>query len=170
MKTELQSFYSLVRKMQVAMLVTRQRDGHLVSRPMANQRAATGADLWFVTSAGSAKLAEIGFDPHVNVTYYRNKSREWVSVSGHATASTDRLTIHKVFRSAWKVWFPPGEDPRYGTADDPRIVLIGIDIHSASFMTIDKPQPVVLFELAKSLITGAPLTVGTLHELEPSDT
>lgn len=170
MKTELHAFYSLVGKMNVAMLVTRQQGGHLVSRPMANQRAVPGADLWFVTSAGSAKLAEIGFDPHVNVTYYRNKSREWVSVSGHATVSTDRLTVHKLFRSAWKMWFPAGEDPRHGTADDPRIVLIGVDIHSASFMTVDKPQPVVLFELAKSILTGVPPAFGTMHELESSDT
>jgi hypothetical protein len=40
-------------------------------------------------------------------------------------------------------------NPRHGTADDPRIVLIGIDIHAAVFLEVDTPKPVVLFELEK---------------------
>ena len=33
-------------------------------------------------------------------------------------------------------------DPRHGTPEDPRIVLIGVDIASAVFFEMDKPQPV----------------------------
>jgi hypothetical protein len=47
----------------------------------------------------------------------------------------------------WKAWFGQEGDPRHGTADDPRIVLIGIDVHAAVFLEVDKPKPVVLFEL-----------------------
>jgi general stress protein 26 len=41
-----------------------------VSRPMANQVRAGGADLWFVTAEDSVKIDEIDFDPQVSLAYY----------------------------------------------------------------------------------------------------
>ena len=37
-------------EIKVAMMTTRMQNGMLRSRPMANQKQARGADLWFVTS------------------------------------------------------------------------------------------------------------------------
>ena len=37
-----------------------------------------------------AKLADIENDPHINLSYYRDSNREWVSVSGIAMISRDR--------------------------------------------------------------------------------
>ena len=87
-----------------------------------------GADLWFVTLEGSAKLDEIAFDPHVNLLYYKDRTRESVSVSGFATISRDRDTIRELWAPDWQAWFPKGEDPRHGTADDPRMVLVGVNV------------------------------------------
>jgi hypothetical protein len=42
--------YELIEDIEIAMMTTRRSDGRLVSRPMATQKRATGADLWFVTS------------------------------------------------------------------------------------------------------------------------
>ena len=63
------------------------------------------------------------------------------------------------------MWFGDGEDARYGTPDDPRIVLIGVDIHSAVFLEVNKPQPVVLYEIAKGWITGTEPTIGEMHKV-----
>jgi len=49
--------------------------------------------------------------------------------------------------------------------DDPRIVLIGVDVHAAVFLEVNRPKPVVLFELAKGWLTGARVEPGTIHEL-----
>jgi hypothetical protein len=38
----------------------------------------------------------------------------------------------------WKIWIPVEGDPRHGTEDDPRYVLIGVDVHSAVFLEVDK--------------------------------
>ncbi len=54
---------------------------------MATQTQAQGTDLWFVTDIDSHKLDEPEYDPHVNLAYYRDGSREWVSVSGTATVT-----------------------------------------------------------------------------------
>jgi general stress protein 26 len=49
MKPELEKLYSHIEDIEIAMMTTRRRDGHLESRAMATQRRAAGADLWFVT-------------------------------------------------------------------------------------------------------------------------
>jgi len=165
MRTELKKLYDLIEEIEIAMLTTRRTDGHLESRAMANQKWAQDADLWFVTSEGSSKLRDIEHDPHVNLSYYKNGSREWISVSGVATISRDRAKIRELYAPDWKVWFPDGGDPRHGTADDPRLVLIGVDIHAAVFFEVTKPQPVVLFELTKGWLTGKQPDIGEVHTL-----
>jgi len=136
MANTLQTFYDLVEEIEIAMMTTRRRDGHLRSRAMANQRRAPGADLWFVTMEGAAKLDDIANDPHVNLAYYKDSSREWISVSGTATLSRDRETIRQLYATDWQMWFSKEGDPRHGTADDPRIVLIGIRVHAAEFLEL----------------------------------
>ena len=166
MKDELNKFYELVEDIEVAMMTTRRPDGHLRSRAMANQKRAGGADLWFVTSDGSDKLADLEHDAHVNLAYYQNSSREWISVSGIAAISRDRATIRELYAPDWKMWFGEEGDPRHGTPDDPRMVLIGITIHAAEFLEVDKPRPVVLYELAKGWLTGKEPDLGKMHELK----
>jgi general stress protein 26 len=165
MKTELDKFYGLIEEIKVAMMTTRRPDGHLDSRAMANQKQAAGADLWFVTAEGTGKLRDIAHDPHVNLAYYKTGSYEWVSASGVARVSKDRATIRELYEPDWKAWFGADGDPRHGTADDPRIVLIGIDVHAAVFLGVNKPKPIVLFELAKGWLTGARVEAGETHTL-----
>ena len=54
-----------------------------------------------------------------------------------------------------------------GTPDDPRFVLIGVDIHAAVFLEVNKPQPVVLFELVKGWLIGTEPELGKMHTLKP---
>ena len=165
MNTELDKFYGLIDEIKIAMMTTRRPDGHLESRAMANQKRADGADLWFVTAESTEKLRDIEYDPHVNVAYYNAASYEWVSASGLASVSRDRSKIAELYEPDWKAWFGQHGDPRHGTADDPRIVLIGIDVHAAVFLEVNKPKPIVLFELAKGWLTGERAEPGQTHEL-----
>jgi general stress protein 26 len=147
------------------MMTTRRPDGHLESRAMATQKRAAGADLWFVTKEDTVKLRDIGGDPHVNLAYYKDRTREWVSVSGIATPTRDRAKIHELYAPDWKMWFAEEGDPRHGTKNDPRMVLIGVDVHAAVFLEMDKPQPVVLFELVKGFVTGEEPDLGEMHRI-----
>ena len=165
MKSELEKFYAAIESIDKAMMTTRRQDGHLRSRAMANQKKAAGADLWFVCREGTAKLTDLKYDQHINLTYYRNSNREWVSVSGTAEISKDRNKIRELYAPDWKMWFGDEGDARHGTADDPRIVLIGVTIHGAEFLEIDKPRPVLLFELVKGWMTGTEPELGEMHEL-----
>jgi len=162
---EMDKLFEHIDDIEIAMLTTRRPDGHLSSRAMATQKRAAGADIWFVTLGDSDKLAEITFDPHVNLSYYKDRTREWVSVSGIATITRDRQKIRELWAPDWQAWFPKGDDPRHGTADDPRMVLIGVDVHAAVFLEVNKPQPIVLFELVKGWMTGSTPELGEMHRV-----
>ena len=165
MASDLTVLFEQIDEIEVAMMTTRRSDGHLESRAMATQKRASGADLWFVTADGTSKLHDIERDPHVNLAYYNTGSYEWVSASGLGTVSRDRSKIAELYAPDWKAWFGQEGDPRHGTPDDPRIVLIGVDIHAAVFMEVNKPKAVVLFELAKGWLTGQRVEPGETHEL-----
>jgi general stress protein 26 len=166
MEEALRNLYDMIDDLQIAMFTTRRADGHLVSRAMATQERAPGADLWFVTSSETDKLDELEEDPHVNLAYYKDRTREWISVSGTAEISRDRATIHRLFGESWRAWFTEEGDPRHGTPDDPRIVLIGVHVHSAVYFESKKPQPVVLYEMAKGWFSGKMPDVGSVRHVE----
>jgi general stress protein 26 len=165
MTNELARLFSHIDDIEIAMMTTRRADGHLESRAMATQKRADGADLWFVTLENTQKLSDIEADPHVNLSYYKDRTREWISVSGLAMTTRDRAKIHELYMPDWRAWFPKGDDPSHGTKDDPRLVLIGVTVHAAVFLEVNKPQPVVLFELAKGWLTGSTLGLGEMHHV-----
>ena len=165
MEKELSKLFEMIDELETAMLTTRRSDGHLVSRAMATQKRAPGADLWFVTTTGTHKLDDLATDQHVNLAYYKDRTREWISVAGLARISHDRNIIHQLYMPDWKAWFPDEGDSRHGTPDDPRMVLIGVDVHSAVFLEVNKPQPVVLYEIAKRWLTGTDPKIGEMHKI-----
>jgi general stress protein 26 len=164
--SELEKFYGLIDDLEFAMMTTRRADGHLRARAMATQKHAPGADLWFVTSEGTEKLHDLEHDPHLNLSYFRNSNQQWVSVSGVAHVTRDPRTVRQLYATDWRIWFPDQGDPRHGTPDDPRIVLIGVIVHAAEFLEATSAQPVVLFELVKGWLTGTEPDLGTMHVLK----
>lgn len=156
----------MIEDIETAMFTTRRADGHLVSRPMATQKRTGGADLWFVTARDSEKLLEIADDPHVNLAYYKDRTREWISVSGTARIVEDRERIRELYQPDWRAWFGDEGGPKDGTPDDPRIVLIAVDIAAAMYLQINKPQPVVLFEVLKGIVTGKQPDVGEPQKVQ----
>jgi general stress protein 26 len=151
-RRKLDDLYELIDGIELAMLTTRRRDGRLVSRAMQTQERTRGADLWFVTSRESDKLEELANDDQVNVAYL--KGWEWVSVSGRAILSRDPDLIRGLYKPDWKAWFPDEGGDRDGSPDDPRIVLILVEAESVVYTKRNKPRPLVLFEIARAMVTG----------------
>ena len=166
---KLNELYNLISDIEIAMFTTRRADGQLVSRPMATQERVSGADLWFVTDVSSNKLDELETDSHVNLAYYNMKSREYVSVAGNATITQDRNLIHELYKPDWKAWFGDEGGDRNGGPDDPRLALVLVEAQSVEYLVTTKSRPVVLFEVAKAIVTGSTPKVGeqrTLNERE----
>ncbi len=166
---KLEELYELLDGIEVAMMTTRRPDGHLVSRAMQHQAREAGADLWFVTDAEAHKLDELESDPHVNLAYYRDRTREWVSVSGVARVSRDREQIRRLYKPDWKMWFPDEGGDRDGGPDDPRLTLIFVDAHSVVYSKQNRPTPLVLFELAKGMVSGSQPDVADVRKLDANE-
>ena len=162
---KLDDLYELIDGIEVAMFTTRRADGYLVSRPMQVQERRTGSDLWFMTNIESHKLEELATDPHVNLGFYRDRTREWVSVSGTAIVSRDRALIEELYTPDWRAWLGDEGGERDGGPGDPRIALVLIEAHSVTYSKQDRPAPVQLFSLVKGMVTGQPPKMSDLREL-----
>lgn len=173
---QIDDLYELIDGIEVAMLTTRRQDGQLVSRAMQTQRRTAGADLWFVANILSHKFDELAFDPHVNVSYYRDRTREWVSVSGKAILSQDRDLIRGLYKPDWKIWFvaESGEDDNArhdGSPEDSRIALILVEPEVVTYFKRDRPLPLVLFDAARALMGrgGREPFAGDQHEVSADE-
>ena len=162
---KLDDLYKLIDGIEVAMFTTRRVDGQLVSRPMQAQKRNEVADLWFVTDIGSHKLDELEHDPHVNLSFYKDRTREWVSVAGVARLSQDRELIRRLYQPDWRAWFGDQGGERDGGPDDPRLALLLVQAQSVIYSITNKPQPVVLFEVAKAMLTGSPPDVADVRQM-----
>ena len=134
---KLKDLYDLIEGIEIAMFTTRRPDGQLVCRPMATQTQAEGTDLWFVTDIESNKLDELESDPNVNLAYYKDRTREWVSVSGTATISQDRQAIRELYQRDWKAWFGDQGGEKDGGPEDPRLALILVDVQSVVYLKVE---------------------------------
>ncbi|MFL5554778.1 MAG: pyridoxamine 5'-phosphate oxidase family protein [Gemmatimonadaceae bacterium] len=162
---KIDELYDLIRGIETAMFTTRRPNGQLVSRPMATQDRIEGADLWFVTNVETHKLDDLALDPHVNLSYFRNRSGEWVSVSGIAHVSKNRNRIRQLYKEDWKTWFDDQGGDRDGGPNDPRIALIMVETDTATYMKVNKSRPVVLFEALKARVTGSTPRLGDIKEV-----
>lgn len=169
LEKKLDELYELIEGIEIAMFTTRRPDGSLVSRPMATQKREPGVDLWFVTDVDSAKVDDLVADPNVSLAYYNVKTWEWVSVSGTVTVSQDREMIRELHQPDWKAWFGDEGGERNGGPDDPRIALILVEVHSVTYLKVNKPKPLVLFEVAKGMVSGTPPKIGEERHVSRSE-
>jgi general stress protein 26 len=165
LEKKLDDLYTLIDGIEVALMTTRRPDGHLVSRPMQTQERTSGTDLWFMTNLESQKLEELATDPHVNLGYYKSRTREWVSVSGTAIISRDKRLIRELYKPDWRAWLGDEGGERDGGPDDPRIALLLVEAHSVVYLKKDRPMPAVLFNIVKGMVTGEQPKTGDLREL-----
>ena len=162
---KLEQLYELIDGIETAMLTTRTKAGALVSRPMQTQARRAGTDLWFMTVVTSGKVDELVADPQVNLGYYKDGSREYVSVSGRARLTQDKALIHQLYKPDWKAWLGDEGGERNGGPDDPRIALIEVTAESAYYLKANQPRLIALFSVAKAIATGNPPKAGDAGEL-----
>jgi general stress protein 26 len=166
---KIDELYELIEGIETAMFTTRGVSGQLVSRPMATQERIEDADLWFVTDADTHKLDDLKLDPHVNCSYFNNKTREWVSVSGIAHVSKNKSKIRQLYKEDWKAYFGDEGGDRDGGPNDPRLTLIMVEAELATYMKVNKPRPVILFQVLKGMVTGSRVDIGEVKEISGAE-
>ncbi|KAJ3065273.1 hypothetical protein HK102_007944, partial [Quaeritorhiza haematococci] len=167
---QIRDLYKLVDELMVCMFTTRRPDGHLVSRAMRVQQRTSGVDLWFVTNNQSFKVDEIKNDAHVNLSFYKDATGEWISLSGTAKMVEDKEKVKEMYTPDLKAWFADLNDGVHtGEADDPRMNLIFFETHSAHYQLQDRTRAGVLYQIAKGTLTGEVPKVGKIRELDEEE-
>lgn len=113
----------IIKKADVAMLVTISTDNQIVSRPMKLQEVEFDGDLWFLTRSDTEKYEEIKTNDHVNVVI-ANKS--YASISGKAEIVTDINKKKEFWNKAYETIFKIDYS-------DPRLVLIKVKAETAEY-------------------------------------
>ncbi len=129
---------AMIEALDVGMLTSEDENGHLRSRPMATQRAEGGV-IWFFTGADSPKIEEVREDAEVNVSYADPNNQVYVSVSGIARMRRDPAKVRELWSSGAQRWFPEGPE-------DPRIMLLSVEIAQAEYWDVDKRAMIHLLE------------------------
>lgn len=142
--------WSLMEKIGVAMLVTRDHD-KMRARPMGAYVAREENKVYFLTDARRHKDDEIARDPNVTLAFANAGSQKYVSVTGAAEVSNDRAKIKALFSTAAKAWWQ--------SPDDPNIRVLKVTPDDAEYW--DAPGTVVSYvKMAAAAATGSRPDIG----------
>jgi len=139
--------HEVVNDFDVAMLVTHSANA-MHARPMAITCHDDGLDAYLVTDINSLKIDEISANPQALLTF--QGARKFAAVRGELAVVHDRPLIEKMWKEAWKVWFPLGKS-------DPNIALLKFTAHEGEYWDNAGMQGLkYVYEAAKAYVTGAP--------------
>ncbi len=137
----------LIKKAQIAMLITTTPEGWMRSRSMGTQRESFDGDLWFFTHASEPKAQEIRQNPQVNVSSANPGSNEYVSMSGPASLVNDRAKMEQLWQKPLETWFPEG-------LDDPDLALLKVEVEHAEYWDQNAGLIEIAAGFVKSKVTG----------------
>lgn len=149
--TDTATLVELTKDSRFVMLTTTDAEGHLVSRPMTRQDVDLDADLWFIATRDSRKVAHIRANPRVGVTVASQSS--WVSISGTAEVVDDLDRLKEYWSTFAEAWIPEGPE-------DPNAILIHVDAESAEYWDNPGGRVSSIISLVKSKATGKPYDGG----------
>lgn len=141
----------LAKEIRIGMLTTVDAEGHFVSRPMAQQEVEFDGDLWFFAERDSRKVAHIAANPHVGLTLTSGET--WISIDGEAVIVDDNAKARELWNSWVEAWLPQGPD-------DPSIVLIKLNGHSAEYWDTPGGRVASVISFVKAKVTGDPYDGG----------
>ena len=137
--------HDVVNDFDVAMLVTHTANA-MHARPMAIACLDDGIGAYLVTDINSLKVDEIDVNPNALLTF--QSARKFASVRGELTVLHDRQLIEKMWKEAWKVWFPDGKS-------DPNIALRKFTAHEGEYWDSAGMQGIkYVYDAAKAYVTG----------------
>jgi general stress protein 26 len=130
---------TMIEAIDVGMLTIAEENGELRSRPMTTQRAEKGV-LWFFAGKN---LVNAEKDARVNVSYADPNNEVYVSVSGVAQTFRDPAKARELWSGDAQRWFTEGPD-------DPRLIILKVEIKQAEYWDIDKRAMIQLLDKGAS--------------------
>jgi general stress protein 26 len=121
---------TMIEALEVGMLTTEDKNGHLRSRPMATQKVEDGV-LWFFSPKDTPKILEVQKDSEVNVSYADPNNQVYISVSGVARVFQDPAKVRELWSGGAQRWFPNGPN-------DPSLTILKVAITQAEYWDVDR--------------------------------
>ncbi|MCV2356001.1 pyridoxamine 5'-phosphate oxidase family protein [Paucibacter sp. B2R-40] len=149
------NLHEVVDEFDVAMLVTHTATT-IHARPMAIACLDDGMGAYLVTDINSIKVDEISVNPRALLTF--QSARKFASVSGELTVLHERQLIEKLWKEAWKLWFPQGKS-------DPDIALLKFTAYEGEYWDNAGMQGLkYVYDAAKAYLVGeTPKTDAAQH-------
>lgn len=135
----------LAKDIKIAMFTTTDEEGHYVSRPMAQQQVEEDSDLWFFAERDSSVVAHVATRPHVGITL--SSSDTWISLDGEAELVEDVAKAKQLWNPFVEAWLPQGPE-------DPSVVLIKVNGHSAEYWDTPGGKVASVLSFVKAKVTG----------------
>jgi general stress protein 26 len=146
--------WTMIREVEVAMMVTLDEGGRLRARPM---RAVSVKDfdgtLWFFTDRPSPKTEEIRHDDRVLLSYADPSAQNYVALSGRAQVVRDAARQRELWSEPLRAWFPAGPD-------DPKAALLKVEVEGAEYWDAPSSSFVHAWGYVKARLTGEPPQAG----------
>ena len=154
-----QKVWDMIKDIRVALLGTRDSEGHLHSRPMVAVETEFNGELWFFTRSDCRKVSEIETDPRVLLSYSNPDDQNYVSISGTGSIVRDRAKIKELWSEYLRTWFPKG-------SDDPDIALLKVTVDLAEYW--DAPSSALLhaYGYVKARLTGESPKAGDVAQVD----
>jgi general stress protein 26 len=124
-KEKTEKVMKMLGKYDTTMLVTHDKQGGIVSRPMTAQKTEFNGDVWFFVSSDADVIEEIEANPEVNVAYSSKKN--FVSLSGKGSIVEDDEKKKELWYPELKKWFD-GAEP-----ESSKVKLIKVSVDTARY-------------------------------------
>lgn len=146
-QTDKQTAWSLLEKISFCMLVTHDGGGdELRARPMSAHANQDEGAIYFLTDARNHKDNEIEINENVCLTFADTGGQKYVSVTGTANVSNNRVKIDELWSTPAKAW--------WASKDDPNIRVLRVMPSQAEFW--DGPGSIVtLVKMMTAAIIGS---------------
>lgn len=151
-KEQSQKVIELLDNHKTTMLVTRNKKGDLVSRPMTTQKPQFDGVVWFFVSSDADVIEEVEADPEVNIAY--SIEGNYLSLSGSASMVDDDKKKKELWYPELKHWFD-GAGP-----ESPKVKLIKVDISTARYWDMSEQKDKKESKSSKSEQDESPIDSG----------
>lgn len=148
---ELIKLGELIEAISVAMLTTfNEKEGMLMSRPMAPQEMCEKGAIWFLTDPNSNKVKHLQV---MNLSFSNESDSTYVSISGHGEIVDDRARIESLWTVFARPWFPEG-------VDSSNLALLKFVPHSSEYWDAPNSKMVRMLAMAASIVAAKPIGMG----------
>jgi general stress protein 26 len=152
-----EDIWKAIASVRIAMLTT-EKDGELVSRPMGSLVRPEDGCIYFVTRL-DAKVGEIGEAAPVNLAFADTGNNLYVSVTGSAETSQDREKLRELWSMWVEAWLPEGPDGA-------NVALVTVTPAHAKIWDATSSRLIYAGKVLKAVATQRPPDGGTVSEVD----